>query len=54
MQELSGIMAIIKDLPQDELKFLKDYVQAHLTNDFKDIFHNFLEAQIEFIKEDFE
>lgn len=54
MQELSGIISVIKDLPQDELKFLKEYLEAHLANDFKDLFHKFMDAQIDFIKEEFE
>ena len=52
MKRLFPVVNLVKELSEDELAFLKKYIESTLANDFKDMFHHFLDAQIAFIEEE--
>ena len=52
--KLANVLPVIHKLPADELEFLKKYIEAHLVKDFGPIFHEFINAQIGFIEDEFE
>jgi len=52
MKRLFPIVNLVKELTEDELAFLKKYIESTLADDFKDMFHHFINAQIAFIEEE--
>ena len=52
MKRLFPIVNLVKELTEDELAFLKKYIESTLADDFKDMFHHFIDAQIAFIEEE--
>lgn len=52
MKRLFPIVNLVKELTEDELAFLKKYIESTLADDFKDMFHHFVNAQIAFIEEE--
>lgn len=52
MRRLFPVMNLVKELSEDELAFLKKYIESTLADDFKDMFHHFLDAQIAFIEKE--
>ena len=54
LNKVFPVINMIKELSEDELSFLKNYIESTLADDFKDMFHHFINAQIGFIEEEIE
>lgn len=54
IRRLFPVMNLVKELTEDELSFLKKYIESTLADDFKDMFHHFMDAQIAFIEKEIE
>jgi len=54
LNKLFPLMNLMKDLGEDELEFLQKYITSTLADDFKDMFHHFIAAQVGFIEEEIE
>lgn len=52
LNKVFPVMNLMKELTEDELSFLKKYIESTLADDFKDMFHHFVSAQIGFIEEE--
>ena len=49
---LHTILDMLKPLTQDELAFLIQYIQSATPLDAKDQMHKFIEAQMQFVKDE--
>jgi hypothetical protein len=54
LNKVFPVINLIKDLGEDELIFLEKYITSTLADDFKDMFHHFVAAQVGFIEEEIE
>lgn len=52
LSRVAPILNVIKELTEDELAFLKKYIESTLADDFKDMFHHFIDAQVKFIEQE--
>lgn len=50
-KEISDIIEIIRDCGTDELELIKQYIDALQKNDFKELFHKFIDAHSTFLEE---
>ena len=49
---IHAILDMLKPLTQDELAFLIQYIQSATSLDAKDQMHKFIDAQVQFIKDE--
>lgn len=54
MQRIGNLILALRELPHDDLKFIKRYIECILDNDYKEMLNDIIDEQLEIMKEDFE
>ena len=49
---LHSVLDMLKTLTQDELTFLHQYIGSTLEPELSDMMHNFIDAQVQFVKDE--
>ena len=54
IQRMGHLVQEIRELPQEDLKFLMEYMNCIINNDYKDLVNGIIDIELEIIKEGFE